>query len=74
MLSAENVALENRAIRLMLQIREKELNYITNKYNAMGTQAALVGGEGGLCVMRVMYRGLGARGVKASGGGVEWRK
>lgn len=45
MLSAENVALENRAIRLMLQIREKELNYITNKYNAMGTQAALVGGE-----------------------------
>jgi hypothetical protein len=44
MLSAENVALENRAIRLMLQIREKELNYITNKYNAMGTQAALVGG------------------------------
>ena len=28
----------------MLQIREKELNYITNKYNAMGTQAALIGG------------------------------
>jgi hypothetical protein len=44
MLSAENVALENKAIQLMLQIREKELNYITNKYNAMGTQAALVGG------------------------------
>lgn len=44
MLSAENVALENRAIRLMLQIREKELNYITNKYTALGTQSALIGG------------------------------
>ena len=45
MLAADKAALESQLQQQSLQIREKELNYITNKYNAMGTQAALVGGE-----------------------------
>jgi hypothetical protein len=44
MLSAEQYALENKAVQSMMSIRERELNFIDQRLGALGTQAALVGG------------------------------
>ena len=44
MLSAEHFALENKAVRELLQIREREVTHMTDRLNAIGTQASLIGG------------------------------
>ena len=44
MLSAEHLALENEAVRQLLAIREKEIQFFTDKFNAISTQSALIAG------------------------------
>ena len=44
MLSAEHYALEHRAIQQLLDIRQKEVAFLTDRFNAIGTQSALVAG------------------------------
>lgn len=44
MLSAEHTALENAAIRQLLAIREKEIQFFTDRFNAISTQSALIAG------------------------------
>ena len=44
MLSAEQYSLENKAVQSMMNIRERELNFIDIRLGAIGTQAALCGG------------------------------
>ena len=45
MISAEYYALETKAVQSMLAIRQRELDYINVRMNALGTQAALIAGE-----------------------------
>ena len=44
MLSAEYFALEHEATRQMLQIRQQEVSYMTERFNAIGTQSSLIAG------------------------------
>ena len=44
MLSAEHVALENAAVRQLLAIREKEIQFFTDRFSAISTQSALIAG------------------------------
>lgn len=44
MISAEHLALQNTAVKDLLKIRERSLNYMTEKINQMSTQAALLAG------------------------------
>lgn len=44
MISAEHLALRNNAVKDMLKIRERSLNYMTEKISHMSTQAALLAG------------------------------
>lgn len=44
MISAEHFALKNAAVQSMIAIRERMINYMNDRMNAMGTQAALIGG------------------------------
>ena len=44
MLSAEHYALEHRAVQQLLDIRQKEVAFLTDRFNAIGTQSSLVAG------------------------------
>lgn len=44
MISAEHLAVQNTAVKDLLKIRERSLNYMTEKINQMSTQAALLAG------------------------------
>ena len=44
MLSAEHYALEHRAVQALLDIRQKEVAYMTERFNSVGTQSALIAG------------------------------
>ena len=44
MLYADKAALENRTKVKLLAIRERELNHVLSRYDAIGTQAALLAG------------------------------
>ena len=44
MLSAEHIALENEAVRQLLAIREKEIQFFTDRFSAISTQSALIAG------------------------------
>lgn len=44
MISAEHFALKNAAVQSMIAIRERMINYMNDRMNAMGTQAALIAG------------------------------
>jgi hypothetical protein len=44
MLSAQHIALENAAVRQLLSIREKEIQFFTDRFNAISTQSALIAG------------------------------
>ena len=44
MLSAEHYALEHRAIQALLDIRQREVDYMTQRFGSIGTQSALIGG------------------------------
>lgn len=42
MLSAESVALQARLVQQLAALRQQELDYIVHRYNALGTQSALI--------------------------------
>ena len=42
MLSAEHWALEHKAVQSLLSIRQREVEYITQRFNSLGTQSSLV--------------------------------
>ena len=44
MLSAEHYALEHRAVQQLLDIRQREVSYMTERFNSIGTQSSLIGG------------------------------
>ena len=44
MLSAEHYALEHAAVQQLLNIREREVSHMTNRFNALGTQSSLLAG------------------------------
>lgn len=44
MLSAESTALQRRLVLELATLRQQELNYLVQRYQSVGTQAALVGG------------------------------
>ena len=44
MLSAESTALQRRLVLELATLRQQELNYLIQRYQSVGTQAALVGG------------------------------
>ena len=44
MLSAEHYALEHRAVQALLDIRQREVSYMTERFNSIGTQSSLIGG------------------------------
>ena len=44
MISAENLALESEVTKQLLKIKEAEVTFYTDRFNAIGTQAALMGG------------------------------
>ena len=44
MLSAEHHALQHRLVQQLVSIREREMNYMLNRYQTIGTQAALIAG------------------------------
>ncbi|KAJ8602943.1 hypothetical protein CTAYLR_001527 [Chrysophaeum taylorii] len=44
MLSAEHISLQSRLVQQLIAIREKEMNYMLARYDAVGTQAALLAG------------------------------
>ena len=44
MLSAEHFALEHAAVQQLLGIREREVTHMTDRFNALGTQASLLAG------------------------------
>ena len=44
MLSAEHLALQHRLVQQLVATREREMNYMLGRYQAIGTQSALVSG------------------------------
>lgn len=44
MLSAEHMALEHQAVQQLLGIRHQEVSYMTDRFNAIGTQSSLLAG------------------------------
>ena len=44
MLSAEHYALEHRAVQALLDIRQREVAYMTERFNSIGTQSSLIAG------------------------------
>ena len=44
MLSAEHFALEHHAVQQLLAIRQQEVAYMTERFNAIGTQSSLIAG------------------------------
>ena len=44
MLNAEHVALESRLVQQMIQIRQRELDGLLQRFTAVGTQASLLAG------------------------------
>ena len=44
MLSAEHFSLENRAVQQLLDIRQRDIQYLTERFNAIGVQASVIAG------------------------------
>lgn len=44
MLSADHYALENRAVQQLIELRHREVNYLTDRFNSIGTQSSLIAG------------------------------
>jgi len=44
MLSAEHLALQSRLVQQLAEVRQREMDYVLTRYQAIGTQAALVAG------------------------------
>ena len=42
MLSAEHLALQSRLVQQLAQVKQKEIDYLLMRYQAIGTQAALI--------------------------------
>ena len=44
MLSAEHYALEHRQVQALLDLRQREVSYMTDRFSSIGTQSSLIGG------------------------------
>ena len=44
MLSAEHFSLENKAVQQLLDIRQREIQYLTERFNAIGVQSSVIAG------------------------------
>jgi hypothetical protein len=44
MLSAEHYALEHRAVQSLLDLRQREVSFMTERFNSIGTQSSLIAG------------------------------